>query len=93
MALFTSRNQILDTAHPFPLVKDVLASLPAALQPKPARYGFVLHMDADGKIIDSLQDATGQHVANITTVREKAGFLYLASLTETHVGRLPVPVP
>jgi len=91
LALYTVRNTLLDLVHPLPLVKNILASVPPALQPKPARYGFVLHLDADGKILDSLQDPSGEHIANVTTVREKGGFLYLASLTEPHVGRVPVP--
>jgi hypothetical protein len=45
---------------------------------------------ADGLIIQSLHGPSGAY-REITGVREHGGWLYLGSLYETAVGRVPVP--
>jgi streptogramin lyase len=44
----------------------------------------------DAKVIHNLQDHTG-HCHTITSVKEVDGYLWLGSLTEPHVARLPAP--
>jgi sugar lactone lactonase YvrE len=91
LALFTVRNKIVDTFHPFPFIKAQIAKLPKALWPKPEPYGFVLALNEQGEIIQSLQDPTGKHLKEITSVQEHDGYLYLGSLHNDRIGKYKLP--
>ena len=91
MALFTVRNPIADTLHPYPRAKNLVAKLPRFVWPRPEPYGLVLEIDETGRILRSLQDPGGQRVRHVTTAREHDGTLYLGSLDQTWIGRLPLP--
>lgn len=91
LALFTVRNQIVDTLHPFPFLKAQMAKLPKALWPKPRPYGLVLALDERGKIIQSLHEPTGEHLKEITSAREYGGYLYLGSLHNDRIGKYKLP--
>ncbi len=63
LALFTVRNEQADWLSPRPFIKGVLAKLPAFLWPQPQPYAFVVQLDEEGRMLDSLQDPTGRHSA------------------------------
>jgi strictosidine synthase len=81
LALPTPRDRTLDFLLPRPRLRHLVAFLPERLQPQPARHGFVLALDADGRVVHNLQDATGA-CAMVTGARVHDGYLYLGSLTE-----------
>jgi sugar lactone lactonase YvrE len=87
LALFTVRNSLMDTIHPYPFLKTLLSKLPPSLWPKPEPYGFVLALDEEGNIIRSLQEPTGKHLWEITSVQEHGGSLYLGSLHNDRIGK------
>ena len=87
LALPSPRNPIIDRAHPYPWIKNIFASLPAWLTPKPVEYGFVLGFDESGGLTHNLQDPTGEHLTEITSVQEHNGFLYLGTLGNDRIGR------
>ncbi|GAA3963636.1 SMP-30/gluconolactonase/LRE family protein [Allohahella marinimesophila] len=90
VALFAPRNSALDNAHPYPVLKELMAALPESLQPEAARHGAVLGLNEEGDIIASLQDPSGEHVWEITSVEEADdGTLYLGTLTGDRIGALP----
>lgn len=91
LALFTVRNKIVDTFHPFPFIKAQISKLPKALWPKPEPYGFVLALNEQGEIIESLQDSTGKHLKEITSALEHDGYLYLGSLHNDRIGKYKLP--
>jgi sugar lactone lactonase YvrE len=91
LALVTPRNRLLDAVLPRPFLRKVILRLPAFLQPAPKRYGFVLGLDRTGRIVDNLQDPSGKSFALVSSVIEYGGKLYLGSIGEETVGRLPVP--
>lgn len=91
IAMYTVRNALVDTLHPYPLAKAMLARLPSALWPSAAQYGLVLAVDADGRLRDSLHDPDGRHVTTVTSVQAQGEWLYLGSLEADHLARLPVP--
>ena len=64
--------------------------LPEFLQPQPHRYGFVLGLSEDGRVVHNLQDPRGT-INQITGVREHDGKLYLGSLIDTAVGCIGAP--
>lgn len=90
LALPTTRNAMLDNTHPFPLLKRLVAKLPASLQPKPQSYGFVLELDEEGNVIRNLQDSDGSQYPFITSAQERNGVLYLGSLTGSGIASLPL---
>lgn len=87
VALFTVRNDMADLIHPFPWIKSLMARIPAALWPKPEPYAFVLRLDEEGNIIESLQDPSGSPLYEITSAQEHGGYLYLGSLHNDRIGR------
>jgi sugar lactone lactonase YvrE len=91
VAMFTVRNRVADALHPRPWAKSMLAKLPLVLWPRPARYGLVLEVDEDGRILRSFHDPGGRRVHQVTTAREYSGQLYLGNLEQDWIGRLPLP--
>lgn len=88
LALFTTRNRLLDAIHPHAWLKGRIAALPRFLQPEPARYGCVLSFDESGRVIESLQDPGGRWTPNLTAARPSSGVLYLGNLDASWIGRL-----
>ena len=91
LALFTIRNESADKLHPSPFRKNLLSKVPPALWPKPNPYGLVLELDAQGNIIQSLHDPTGEYLKGITSAQEYGGYLYLGSLNNDRIGKYKVP--
>lgn len=91
VAMFTVRNDTADFMASRPMLRTVLSKLPRATWPKPAPYGLVLELNTDGEVIRSLHDPGGQHVSVITSVHEEDGQLYLGTLLNHWIARMPVP--
>lgn len=88
IALPTPRNPKVDSFYPKPWLKNFVVKLPEAIQPKPVEYGFVLGMSESGEVTHNLQDPSGEHVQEITSVQEHEGYLYLGSLHNDRFARL-----
>lgn len=88
LALYTVRNPMMDLVHPYPLLKNMLSRLPEALWPIPEAYGFVLKLDEQGNILESLQDTDGSHLFAVTSAQEHKEKLYLGSLDNNRIGVL-----
>lgn len=91
LALFTVRNEQADWLAPRPFIKSVMAKLPALLWPKPQPYAFVVQLDENGKMINSLQEPKGQHLREVTSAFERDGYLYLGSLHNDRIGKYKLP--
>jgi len=78
------RSPALDAMGPKPFLRKLTVRLPVWMQPVPPRYGLVLEVGADGHLIRSLHDPTGE-VANVTSVTERGDELYLGSNLEHHI--------
>lgn len=88
VAFPTLRNRQIDTLHRFPWLKDLVAKLPAGLQPKPQEYGLVVAFNEQGEVVTSLHDTKGRHLQEITSVNPSNGYLYFGSLHNDRIGRL-----
>jgi sugar lactone lactonase YvrE len=91
LALVTVRNDTGDWLSPHPFFKNVLAKLPRMFLPKPQPYGFVIKLDETGRILQSFQDPSGEHVPAITSAFEHDGYLYLGSLSNNFIGKFKLP--
>jgi sugar lactone lactonase YvrE len=91
LGLSSMRKRLIDLAHPHPLWKDAIASLPSWLRPEPVRWGFVLELDASARPLRSLQDPDGAVVPGVTTAREQGATLWIGNLDGDGVQQLPLP--
>lgn len=91
VAIVTPRDATLDRLLPYPFLRKAIVRLPKFVQPAPKRYGFVLGLDSDGKVVENLQDGSRGCYAQIANVVEYNGSLYFGSISENAVGRYPLP--
>src|SRR6185436_9584504 len=87
VALVTPRQPLFDKLLPHPFLRKVVFRLPKALQPAPERYSFVLALDAQGHVIDNLQNGASDCYSQIANVVEHNGALYFGSIGEDSLGR------
>ncbi len=91
VALASPRDAAIDLLSNWPRLRRVVARLPAALRPRPARYAQLVAIGLDGKIIDSLDDASPGSYSPLSSVREYKGSLYLGSFQREGIGRIGAP--
>lgn len=87
LALVAPRDETLDKLLPHPFLRKVVYRLPKSFQPAPKRYSFVLALDANGKVVENLQNPAADCYAEIANVVEHNGALYFGSIGEGTVGR------
>jgi sugar lactone lactonase YvrE len=87
LALVTPRNALLDRLLPHPFLRKAVLRLPKSLQPAPTSYSFVLGLDAEGKVVENLQDGSPNCFSQIANALEHDGALYFGTIGEAAVGR------
>lgn len=83
----TKRSDALDKIHPKPGMKKFVYGLPGFLQPKADKFGMVMNISKDGKILQSLFDTKGIIMPEAGAVKEQNGFLYLGGDVVPHIGK------
>jgi sugar lactone lactonase YvrE len=92
VGLVSPRLPVLDRLATRPWLRRVVQRLPAALKPAARHYGHVFAVNGEGRVLTSLQDpAGGFHTT--TGALEADGWLYISSLAESSLARLPWPPP
>jgi sugar lactone lactonase YvrE len=84
VALPSPRLAAFEKLLPRPRIRQLLAAAPAALHPRPRRYGLVARIDGDGRVLRTLHGPAGGY-SMITGVRQHGTTLWLGSLTENSV--------
>src|SRR5215831_938724 len=92
VAFPSPRLPLVDRMMPHPATRRIATRLPDRLQPAAQRYGLVARLGADGQITRTLHGPSGRY-REIVGVRQHEGWLYLGSLFETAVGRVPLIRP
>ncbi|MFK8399537.1 SMP-30/gluconolactonase/LRE family protein [Pseudomonas sp. BGr12] len=90
VALPSPRKADADMIQQMPWLKRQLTKLPRAVLPKPVPYGLVIQVNEKGEIVRSLHDTSGQHLRMVTSAKPVNGVLYLGSLENDRIGRLPI---
>lgn len=90
LALYAPRTQALDMLLPRPYLRRVIFRLPHALHPKPKLHAWVLGLDLDGRVVTNLQSTGDGSFGPVTSVKQAGDALYLGSLSDTAIGRLPL---
>lgn len=94
VALVGPRSKALDDALASPFMRKIayrLQMLGLAAAPQPDRYGCIVAIDTNGKVLMTLQDPGGLKIHTITSVNEKDGLLYLGGLQMDRIATIPVP--
>lgn len=90
VAIASQRNALLDRLLPGPaFLRTLIWSLPDRLQPEASRIVFVIGIDDRGEVVHNLQ-APGDRYHYVTGVREHNGWLYLGSLVDSAIARVPL---
>ncbi|HEY1134296.1 MAG TPA: SMP-30/gluconolactonase/LRE family protein [Nocardioides sp.] len=93
LALASPRDPVVEGLQRAPLwVRRAATSLPEALQPAPKRVVHVRALDADGQVVHDLDvadPAARRAFHMVTGVREHEGTVWLGSLHEAAVARIP----
>jgi sugar lactone lactonase YvrE len=84
VALPSPRLASFERLLPWPRVRQLVAAAPAALHPRPKRYGLVAQIDGEGRVLRTLHGPAGGY-SMITGVRQHGTTLWLGSLTENAV--------
>ena len=82
VGLVSPRNGLMDNLSGYPFVRRVIMRLPEAMKPAPTRYGFVLRIDADGRVLETLQDPDGAYALTTGAITLSDGRIAVTSLTE-----------
>lgn len=80
----------LDWVAPWPSIRALIAKLVSqeAMMSMIPKYGLLIELDAQGQIIRSLHDPSGQVVPAVSEADEKDGVLYLGSYYLPYLSRL-----
>lgn len=89
VALFAPRNPLLDGLANWPSLRKAMIRA-SAYVPRPVENrAMALAFGTDGQLLANLQDDTRGNYSPITSVREANGMLYVGSLSEPGVARMP----
>ena len=91
VALYGPRSPMLDELLPRPFLRTMAWRLPAALQPHPPRIARVLELDAQGKVLRSLEGHGPDVYAPSPSALEWEGLLWLGSRSDAGLGYWPLP--
>lgn len=88
VAFVSPRNALLDSLSGKPFLRKVIQRMPGFLRPKAIAYGHIIAIDGHGKVLEDLQDPAGAYPI-ITSVTETPDYLYIGSLVNPSIGKLP----
>ncbi|WP_067519246.1 SMP-30/gluconolactonase/LRE family protein [Endozoicomonas ascidiicola] len=88
LGLVSPRSTAIDKLSGCPSLRKIVQMLPEILRPKPQRYAHIVHIDGDGQVLETLQDAEGRYAMNTGAISGPNGELIITSLTEPRLGYL-----
>lgn len=91
IALVAPRSRVLDAVRPHPFLAAVLMRVARAWPAATPGRGLVVRVDGRGRVRDRLHDPSGEHYGSISNVVPHGPHLYLGSVEEEAVARLPRP--
>jgi len=88
LGLISPRNTIMDSLSAMPFLRRVVMRLPEVMRPAPTRYGFILRIDAQGAVLETFQDPSGDYALTTGAITLHDGGILVTSLTEPRLGLL-----
>ncbi|MEP0942387.1 MAG: SMP-30/gluconolactonase/LRE family protein [Rhizobiaceae bacterium] len=89
IGLVSPRSPAVEFLSDRPFLRKIVQRLPTFMRPKPLRYGFVLRIDEDGNVLETLQDPSGDYALTTGLIEGADRKRYITSLTEPDIGVLP----
>ncbi|MEL6569045.1 MAG: SMP-30/gluconolactonase/LRE family protein [Pseudomonadota bacterium] len=83
--LASPRNATMDDASDKPFLRKIAMRVPA-MAPAPERYGAVFRFDANGTVLETLQDPAGAYASTTGAITLPDGRIVVSSLTEPRIG-------
>jgi sugar lactone lactonase YvrE len=90
IGLVSPRNRLLDRLSGWPRLRQAVQRLPQFIRPKAVAYGHIVAIDANGRVLASLQDPEGRYRL-ATGAAETEEFLYVSSLEMPSLARMRTP--
>lgn len=88
VAIGSRRKPELDALAAWPMVRKLVSRLPPAFRPGPERHAFVLAVDEEGRLVESLQYESPDSYSPVSSAVEHGGYLYLGSFARDGFARL-----
>jgi sugar lactone lactonase YvrE len=85
------RVPVVDALAPHPFLRKMVRRLPRAVQPDPVPHAWIVAVDEQGRVVESLEWTSPAAFFPVTSVRERDGWLWLGSLGQDGLGRLAAP--
>jgi len=79
LSLLAPRSAAVDRLAGLPIMRTVLARLPAVLLPGPRPLPYLIAFDSTGRVTVTLQTTSRTDLPSFSSVIENAGYLYLGS--------------
>lgn len=86
------RSHFLDSIHPFPFIKRLIASIPYWMQPQAKRYGLLTAYNWNGQLLASWHDPPGNRVREISSAEIFNHSVFFGSDNQPYVALLPLAV-
>ena len=86
----TKRNDQLDDIHPKKGMKKFVFGLPSFVQPKAEKFGMILEISEEGKIIQALFDTSGDAVMEAGAVKEFNNHLYIGGDVVSYIAKYEI---
>jgi len=87
LGLISQRSKWLDDNSSNPNARKMAMRLPAFMRPKSVSYGLIVQIDAEGHIIKTWQDPSGDYPNATGAIIADDGYIYVSSLTALDLGR------
>jgi hypothetical protein len=85
------RVPVVDALAPHPFLRKMVRRLPRTVQPDPVPHAWIVAVDEQGRLVESLEWTSPAAYFPVTSVREGDGWLWLGSLGQDGLGRLAAP--
>ena len=83
----TKRNDQLDGIHPKKGLKKMVYGLPSFLQPKAEKFGMIMEISEEGKLIQALFDSKGEAVMEAGAIIEHENKLYIGGDVVSYISK------
>ena len=90
LGLVSQRSKWLDDNSHKPSARKIAMRLPAFMRPQAVNYGIIVQIDAEGTVIKTWQDPSGDYPSATGAIIGEDGYMYVSSLTAPDLGRLKI---
>lgn len=87
VGLISQRSDWLDKNSVNPGSRKLAMRLPASMRPQSRNYGHIVQIDADGNVLRTWQDPSGDYIQTTGAIIASDGYMYVSSLAAPDLAR------